>query len=129
MAFDKDEWFQTVWNSHSSKPSTALLERIADELAALHAETDRLNGALAMQHADITALKARLPEPEPARETGWAVVTGDDGVILYFGTSGFSREPLYLLWFRDAREAEALADAAGDGRPALLYKDTLEEVR
>lgn len=117
MAFDKDEWFQTVWNSHrdDSKPSPMLVGYIADELATLHAE--------------IAALKARLPEPErEERVTGWAVKNRNGG--LYTRVAGFdvSAGALNVLWFPGKKAAGVLVGALGYGEPVLLYKDTLKEV-
>lgn len=93
-----------------------------------------IDAEIAALHAKIAALKARLPEPEPARETGWAVVDRDGDP---FATCGFVRRdgPLtpLIVWFPIKQQAQILASSARDAgketsRAALLYKDTLEEV-
>ena len=86
-------------------------------------------------HAEIAELKARLAEPEPPRETGWAVVHWG---YVYVKFSGFVRAGVALrdeapvLWLGEEAVAAGLAVALSDEdincRPALLYKDTLEEV-
>lgn len=98
---------------------------------------------IAMLHAEIAALKARLPEPEPApepaRETGWAVVDSEGDP---YTVDGFFFKKTILcgdhpvVWF-DKAVASDFCNAIWKAkkrsgmvshRPALLYKDTLEEV-
>ena len=83
---------------------------------------------IAMLHAEIAALKARLPTPEPARETGWAVKNSSGG--LYTRVAGFEHgaRRTSVLWFPNNKAAGVLVRALGYGEPVLLYADTMEEV-
>lgn len=121
MEFDRTEFLSKYLRIGYNGP-----EVLADELHALHAEID--------------VLKARLPEPKPERETGWAVVDlagdplADDGMFLFKKTILGSDHR--VVWF-DKATAEAFCNAVAEccggrkvpPRPAMLYKDTLEEVK
>lgn len=119
MAFDKNVFLRKCDTRVSGSSATVYTPKVAlavcEELAALHAKID--------------ALKARLPNPEPARETGWAVRNRRGGG-LYTRIAGFDRRSgaINVLWFPDKGAAGVLVGALSYGEPVLLYKDTLEEV-
>lgn len=83
---------------------------------------------IAMLHAEIAALKARLPEVPEARDTGWVVK--DKGDRIYTRVAGFESgvDECRALWFPSKDAAEALIAALGYGHPSMLYMDTMEEV-
>lgn len=108
MAFDRQAFLEMYLSTNLSGPRV-----LADELVALHAE--------------IEALKAAMPAPQPDRETGWAVRSASG---VYTRVAGFEHCACGdgVIWFPDKGAALVLVDALGYGWPSLLYKDTLEEV-
>lgn len=105
---------------------TELEKRVRALEAACLGLKDRVAGV----EDEISFLKRGRPGAEPQRETAWSVVADFDGVRCFFCRGGFIHRPVQALWLRDEMTAEGLAEALGleDCRPALLYKDTLEEV-
>ena len=134
MAFDRNKFFHRANNGGS----VSALVAAADEFAKLHDEIAALRNRM---EALDSRLSPSCPEdmrdidPEP-RETGWAVVY-DTGIacVLEVGQAGFVMFRQTALahdcpvrWLDSLSDAETLARLLGVGRPALLYKDTLEEV-
>lgn len=110
---------------------TRLDAAIRDAAGGYRANKGDLDRAVSAMNEQIKELRAaikKLQEP-PKPETGWAVVDEDGDP--YTRDAGFTDDYGLddAIWFDTEAEAAVLAKALGrDTRPALLNRETLEEV-